>query len=228
MYFCLSLVQLDGQTERATVHFTGPSSTSNDWMSSMMLANVSLTNANIEELHRIQMSDGSFGFDMPFGNVLSIDRQQFDALKCYLYEQGLRSLGKTRESGVATSNDSRDCCLAFDIQEEILRLIATGIYFVMLLIQVPVIQRDVLLFPFDAEQITVRINEPINNRLRSVRLCFIGDTSSATTGTFPKQCQSSDDLLRAETCPFIGLLFTIGIELFIVGQIHTDERLPNR
>jgi len=46
--------------------------------------------------------------------------------------------------------------LALNIQEDIIRLIATGIILLELLLQVPVSAREEYLVPFDSERIRVR------------------------------------------------------------------------
>jgi hypothetical protein len=53
-----------------------------------------LTSTIINELKRIQLTDGSFDLNQDLANLLSIDINTFEELKKYLCKQGFNSFGK--------------------------------------------------------------------------------------------------------------------------------------
>jgi len=114
-----------------------------------------LTSTVINELKRIQLTDGSFDLNQDLANLLSIDINTFEEFKKYLCKQGFNSFGKTNFFSLI--NKSYVCFyLALNIQNEIIHLIATGIILIELLYQVPVSERKTFIVPFDHEQIRVR------------------------------------------------------------------------
>ncbi len=53
-----------------------------------------MTSTTINELKRIQSTDGSFDLNQDLANLLSINIKNFDELKKYFYKQGFNSFGK--------------------------------------------------------------------------------------------------------------------------------------
>ncbi|CAF5073059.1 unnamed protein product, partial [Rotaria sp. Silwood1] len=95
---------------------------------------IDLTSTKINELKRIQLINGAFDLNPDFTNLLSFNIKDFDELTIYLNKQGFNSF-------------------ALNIQNDIIHLILTGIILLVLLLQVPLSDRNIFLVPFDSEQI---------------------------------------------------------------------------
>lgn len=148
--------QLKGETENAKINFTDPVSISNDLPRFDRSKNLDLLTATINELKRIQLADGSFNLNQDLANLLAVDINDFEALKTHFSKQGFNSFGKTLSSSVKQPNNQLHLHLALNIQNEIIRLIATGIILMKLFFQIPVEERKTYLVPFDHEYIRVR------------------------------------------------------------------------
>ncbi|CAF0892283.1 unnamed protein product [Adineta steineri] len=129
-----SLYMLKGDTENRKINFSGEIEISKDFPIFPKFKTISLTSTIMNELKRIQLSNGSFNINEDFVKLLSIDMKNFDELKEYLYKQGFNSF-------------------ALNTQNDIIHLIATGIILLEFLLQVPLSERNELLIPFYSEQI---------------------------------------------------------------------------
>ncbi|CAF1124393.1 unnamed protein product [Adineta steineri] len=129
-----SLYMLKGDTENRKINFSGEIEISKDFPIFPKFKTISLTSTIMNELKRIQLSNGSFNINEDFVKLLSIDMKNFDELKEYLYKQGFNSF-------------------ALNTQNDIIHLIATGIILLEFLLQVPLSERNELLIPFNGEQI---------------------------------------------------------------------------
>ena len=97
--------------------------------------------------------------------------------------------------------------LALNTQDEIRRLIATGIFLLKLLFQIPPTEIHLaVLFPFDGEQIRVRLDSLVR---RYSIVIFLVDLSSSFAAN--EQSGSSDRFLRQQAISLWHLLRTIGI-----------------
>jgi hypothetical protein len=76
------------------VNFSGEIELSKDFPTFVKSKNVELTSTMIKELKRIQLLDGSFDLNEDFANLLSMEINDFNELKKYLYKQGFNSFGK--------------------------------------------------------------------------------------------------------------------------------------
>lgn len=124
-----------------------------DFPTIQILEKFDLTSTMINKLKSIQLSDGSFDLNLDLANLFSINTTDIDTLKNYLIKQGLNSFGKEIWYITEWSNSHR---LALNIQNEILRLIATGIVLMKLFFQIPKDERGTYLVPFDHQSIRVR------------------------------------------------------------------------
>ncbi len=145
---------MKGETENAKINFTSPIEISEGRPTFKEFEHIQLTSIKINELKRIRSTDGSFDLNQDLADLLSIDIQNFEALKEYFCKQGFNSFGKIN---FFYSPNSKFCFhLALNIRNEIIRLIATGIILMELFFQVPVSERKTYLIPFDRERIRVR------------------------------------------------------------------------
>jgi hypothetical protein len=146
---------LKGETENAKINFTSSIEISQGFPTFPEFQHIELTSMKIKELKRIQSADGSFDLNQDLADLLSIDINDFEALKEYFYKQGFNSFGKTN---FLFKNKKFENCfhLALNIRNEIIHLIATGIVLMELLFQVPGWDRKTYLISFDREQIRVR------------------------------------------------------------------------
>jgi hypothetical protein len=85
---------LKGETENAKINFTSPIEISEGRPTFKEFEHIQLTSIKINELKRIQSADGSFDLNQDLADLLSIDIQNFQALKQYFYKQGFNSFGK--------------------------------------------------------------------------------------------------------------------------------------
>jgi hypothetical protein len=69
---------------------------SSDFSAFGKLTNIDLTSTTINEIKRIQFTDGSFDLNEDLANLLSINIGHFDELKKYLSKQGFNSFGKLK------------------------------------------------------------------------------------------------------------------------------------
>ncbi|CAF2924471.1 unnamed protein product [Rotaria sp. Silwood2] len=129
-----SLYMLKGETTNEKVNFTDEPEHFQGFSTFNKLKQIDLTSMMINELKRIQLTNGSFDLNQDLANLLSLSMRDFDELKIYLNKQGFSSF-------------------ALNIQNDIIHLIATGIILLELLLQVPVSERNIFLVPFDSEQI---------------------------------------------------------------------------
>lgn len=107
----------------------------------------------MEQVNQLQLADGSFQLNEQFAKLLLIDGKYLENLKAYLNRQGFNSFGKG--NGNKREEVQRMFVLASNIREDILRFIATGIFLMDMLRQIPSSAQTVFLFPFDGEQIQV-------------------------------------------------------------------------
>ncbi|CAF3367400.1 unnamed protein product [Rotaria sp. Silwood1] len=129
-----SLYMLKGETTNEKINFTGETEIFQGFSTFNKMKQLDLTSMMMNELKRIQLTNGSFDLNQDLANLLSINMKDFDELKTYLNKQGFSSF-------------------ALNIQYDIFHLIATGIILLELLLQVPVSERNIFLVPFNTEQI---------------------------------------------------------------------------
>ncbi|CAF4565243.1 unnamed protein product [Rotaria sp. Silwood1] len=125
---------LKGETTNEKINFTGETEIFQGFSTFNKMKQLDLTSMMMNELKRIQLTNGSFDLNQDLANLLSINMKDFDELKTYLNKQGFSSF-------------------ALNIQYDIFHLIATGIILLELLLQVPVSERNIFLVPFNTEQI---------------------------------------------------------------------------
>ncbi|CAF4715540.1 unnamed protein product [Rotaria sp. Silwood1] len=123
-----------GETTNEKINFTGETEIFQGFSTFNKMKQLDLTSMMMNELKRIQLTNGSFDLNQDLANLLSINMKDFDELKTYLNKQGFSSF-------------------ALNIQYDIFHLIATGIILLELLLQVPVSERNIFLVPFNTEQI---------------------------------------------------------------------------
>ncbi|CAF3094495.1 unnamed protein product [Rotaria sp. Silwood2] len=129
-----ALYMLKGETSNSKINFTCESEIFKGFPTFNKLKQLDFTTTTINELKRIQLTNGSFDLHQDLANLLFINIKDFDELKLYLNKQGFKSF-------------------ALNIQNDIIHLIATGIILLELLLQVPGSERNVFLVPFDSKQI---------------------------------------------------------------------------
>ncbi|UJR38801.1 hypothetical protein I4U23_031466 [Adineta vaga] len=132
------LYLLGGEIKAITRNFSGKLITSFGQMSGIPLlikmTHIQSTSRMIEELMKLQSEDGSFTLNKDLADILHINVDTFSSLEQYLYEQGFKSI-------------------ALNIQNEIIRLIGTGIMLLWLVLQMQVLQQNTSQFLFNIEQI---------------------------------------------------------------------------
>ena len=152
---------MKGETEHSKINFTNPIGIVDDLPTIDPLQKFDLTSTVINKLKSIQLPDGSFDLNLDLANLLSINMTDFDRLKNYLIKQGLNSFGK--RFNITDSSNSHP--LALNIQNEILRLIATGIILMKLFFQIPKDERGTYLVPFDHQSIRVKQSIYLSHRI---------------------------------------------------------------
>ncbi|CAF1056543.1 unnamed protein product, partial [Adineta ricciae] len=102
------------------------------------LKDVCSTSTIINELMKLQFEDGSFTLNKQLADVFHLDCAVFQSLEHYLAEHGFKSL-------------------ALNLQNEILRLIGTGVILLWLVHQSQASHSDSLGFSFSIEQIKIHL-----------------------------------------------------------------------
>ncbi|CAF4052927.1 unnamed protein product, partial [Adineta steineri] len=141
---------LNGQIQGIIHNFSGEFGTSFDQTITApllsKLKDIRFTTTMIEELLKLQSANGSFALNIDLANALYINHKIFNDLEHYLREQGFNSL-------------------ALSIQNEILRLIGTGIILIWLVFQAQVLEQNTSQFKFNLEQIMVHLCNHLPSKL---------------------------------------------------------------
>ncbi|CAF4170482.1 unnamed protein product, partial [Adineta steineri] len=141
---------LNGQIQSMIHNFSGEFGTSFDQTITApllsKLIDMRFTTTMIEELMKLQSADGSFALNIDLANALYINHTTFNDLEHYLREQGFNSL-------------------ALSIQNEILRLIGTGVILIWLVFQVQTLEQNTSQLKFNVEQIMVHLGNHLPSKL---------------------------------------------------------------
>ncbi|CAF1112265.1 unnamed protein product [Adineta ricciae] len=138
------LCQLGGQVQVMQHNFSGefadtnPLDQTTDISLLRKLKDVCSTSTIINELMILQFEDGSFILNKQLADVFHLDCAVFQSLEHYLAERGFKSL-------------------ALNLQNEILRLIGTGLILLWLVHQTQVSHSNSLEFSFSIEQIKIHL-----------------------------------------------------------------------
>ncbi|CAF3942821.1 unnamed protein product [Rotaria sordida] len=173
------LYLLDGQITAVTRNFSGELITSFGQTTGapllIKLKNVRSSRTMIEELIKLQSEDGSFTLNKDLADILHINVDIFNGLEQYLREQGFNSL-------------------ALNIQNEILRLIGTGVILLWLVLQMQDLQQNTCQFLFNIEQIKVYLcnHLPANMNEQISKAIEFYQQISQRNGIYCKQLELSD------------------------------------
>ncbi|CAF2847912.1 unnamed protein product [Rotaria sp. Silwood2] len=139
------------------------------------LKNIRSSRTMIEELIKLQSNDGSFTLNKDLADILHVNVEIFNGLEQYLRKQGFNSL-------------------ALNIQNEILRLIGTGVILLWLVLQMQTLQQMTCQCLFNIEQIKVYLcNQlPTNMSEQINKAIEFYQHTSQRYGIYCKQLELSD------------------------------------
>ena len=117
----------------------------------------SFSSSTIKKIEQIQLLDGSYQLDREFADLFWIDKKIFDDFKVKLDQQGLKSFGKKMILNQYSNECLKHFFLAPAIQNEILRVLATGLLLYVISKQIPEVKKNDCFYPFDAERFRVKL-----------------------------------------------------------------------
>ncbi|UJR11204.1 hypothetical protein I4U23_015385 [Adineta vaga] len=139
------------------------------------LKDIQSTPIMMNELLKLQSENGSFLLNKELADVFHLDQTIFHNLEYYLNEHGLKSL-------------------ALNLQNEILRLIGTGVILLWLVLQMQILHHDTFEFPFNIEQIKDYIckNSSTNMNEQIYKAIDFYQHTSQRHGIYCKQLELND------------------------------------